>query len=483
MKNSAINFLGLFSNLKSERRANNLLKSMVKKESVSVYSNSKNWNDAIGNYRMLNNENIELPDIKQGVINDCARKANCSHALIIQDTTQLNYEKHRGRIKPNSGLGVIGDNKSLGYFLHPTFVMNSENGDVYGVSDIKTWIRKENREPKKEEERKKTPIEQKESYRWLDSIEQSKKTLTCCEMLTAISDREGDIYEVFATVPDKRTHLLIRSRDNRLIKEGKLFDYLSEQNVAGTYELEVRGDIRTKRKSRKAIIEIRIAKVNIKKPKTLKKYQRYNETVEVYAIEAKEKENTVPKGEKPIHWRLLTTHQIDTFHAAVFAVFWYSLRWNIEQLFRVLQNKGFNIESSEMEQGTSIIKLGIFALAASIIVMQLLLASKWNSEQAIEQVFNEKECKCLKEICIRYEGKTEKLKNRNNSDTLKWASWVIARVGGWKGYASQRPPGPITFFKGLYKFNLIYEGWSMARKIKKKILKITMDKNVKERSV
>ena len=66
---------------------------------------------------------------------------------------------------------------------------------------------------------------------------------------------------------------------------------------------------------------------------------------------------------------------------------------------------------------------------------------------------------------IRYEGKTEKLKNRNNPATLKWASWIIARVGGWKGYASQRPPGPITFFKGLYNFNLLFEGWSIAKKI------------------
>lgn len=465
MKNSVINFFGLFSNLKLERRANNFLNSMVKKESSSVLSISKDWADAMGNYRMLDNKNVELDDIKQGVINDCARKANCQHTLTMQDTTQFNYEKHRGRIKPDSGLGVIGDNKSLGYFLHPTLVMNAENGDVYGVSDIKTWMREEDREMKNKEERKQAPIEQKESYRWLDSVEQSKKILTGCEMITAISDREGDIYEVFATVPDKRTHLLIRSRDNRRIAEGKLFDYLSNQDVAGTYELEIRGDIRKNRKSRKATIEIRMAKVNLLKPKTLKKYDKYADTIEIYAIEAKETESTVPKGEKPIHWRLLTTHRVNTFQMAVLVVFWYSLRWNIEQLFRVLQNKGFNVESSELENGARIIKLGIFALAASIIVMQLLLASKWKSSQTIEHVFNESEIKCLKEICIRYEGKTEKLKNRNKHGTLKWASWVIARIGGWKGYASQRQPGPITFFKGLYNFNLLYEGWCVAKKI------------------
>jgi len=98
--------------------------------------------------------------------------------------------------------------------------------------------------------------------------QKSKKILTGCEMLTSISDREGDIYEVFSKVPDEKTHLLIRSKDNRRIEEGKLFDYLSSQNIAGSYELKVRGDIRTKRKSRTAIIELRIAEVNLKKPKT-----------------------------------------------------------------------------------------------------------------------------------------------------------------------------------------------------------------------
>ena len=90
MKHSTINFFGLFSNLKSERRANGFLKSMIKKESFSVLSNSENWAGAMGNYRMLNNKNVGVEDIKQGIINDCARKSNCPHALIIQDTTQPN---------------------------------------------------------------------------------------------------------------------------------------------------------------------------------------------------------------------------------------------------------------------------------------------------------------------------------------------------------------------------------------------------------
>ncbi|MDW9411423.1 hypothetical protein GOA86_31755 [Sinorhizobium meliloti] len=29
----------------------------------------------------------------------------------------------------------------------------------------------------------------------------------------------------------------------------------------------------------------------------------------------------------------------------------------------------------------------------------------------------------------------------------RWAAWSIARLGGWDGYSSSRPPRPITFNK------------------------------------
>ena len=65
----------------------------------------------------------------------------------------------------------------------------------------------------------------------------------------------------------------------------------------------------------------------------------------------------------------------------------------------------------------------------------------------------------LQMIGKKMEGETEKQKNSANVNTLKWATWVIARMGGWKGYASQRKPGPIVLQKGLAKFYNIYEGW------------------------
>ncbi|MDO8439801.1 MAG: hypothetical protein Q7S97_01090 [Polaromonas sp.] len=46
--------------------------------------------------------------------------------------------------------------------------------------------------------------------------------------------------------------------------------------------------------------------------------------------------------------------------------------------------------------------------------------------------------------------------------SLGQASWIIARLGGWKGYACEAKPGPITMLRGLQRFEAICHGWKLA---------------------
>ena len=43
-----------------------------------------------------------------------------------------------------------------------------------------------------------------------------------------------------------------------------------------------------------------------------------------------------------------------------------------------------------------------------------------------------------------------------------WAAWIIAKLGGWSGYATHRPPGPITFHRGLARFQIMVTGRALA---------------------
>jgi hypothetical protein len=63
----------------------------------------------------------------------------------------------------------------------------------------------------------------------------------------------------------------------------------------------------------------------------------------------------------------------------------------------------------------------------------------------------------------KYEGNTEKQKNPHLKYTLSWAAWIIARLGGWKGYRTQSTPGPITFHRGFLEFDRIFLAWSSLK--------------------
>ena len=181
---------------------------------------------------------MEIDHLKEYIYQDCQRQIEAGkHYLVIQDTTQPNFERNRGNIAQSEGLGVIGDGRSLGFFLHPSLVIEAEEGRCVGFSDLQTWSREEGGANKKERKYKALPIEEKESMRWLTAHQNSTARLREAGRLTTIADREGDISELFERRGNG--HLLIRSRDNRILKEGKLYEHLALENKSGSFKLVV----------------------------------------------------------------------------------------------------------------------------------------------------------------------------------------------------------------------------------------------------
>lgn len=453
--------MGKFKDKRLDKRALKLSALLYAGRSISIHEISPTEADQKGAYRFLANEKTEegilIKTVKERSSYLCGEK----DVLVLQDTSEFNLNNHRNRLQRNTGIGLTGNNADLGYFMHSSLVLDATDETVLGFSDIQLWHRQEDKLTKEERDYKSLPIEEKESYKWIKACRESKEHLASAKSITFIEDREGDIYEQFATIPDERTHLIVRSRgDRKLSGGGKMYDVLSNQPLAGSYTIEIIKDIRKEVEKRTALVEVRFCKIAITKTKFVKK-KNISAEVPLYAIEVKEiKEEGVSN---PIHWRLLTTHTIDSYDQAITAVSKYRLRWYIEQLFRLLKTKGFAIESSELETGWAIRKLTIMALNAALRVMQLLLAYSNEQSQPIEQVFDEGEIKCLGQINKKIQGDTEKSKNKNNPAKLSWATWIIARLGGWKNYNSKRPPGPIILKRGLDKFASIYEGWKLAR--------------------
>lgn len=236
------------------------------------------------------------------------------HVLAIQDTSELNHQAHAGRVR---GLGTVGNGSDKGMFIHPLLAVDATDGACLGLAHLHHWIRTKKAHP----HYRRLPIEDKESYRWLKVAEAGKQCLSEAAMVTIVADRESDIYEEWARLPDERTHLITRvCRDRTLATGGKLFAWIDAQPVQGTYSFDAPARP-GKRSAHRARLTIRFGRVAIKRPASCSDKQAPQQ-IELSVIEVKELPDSVIGNEEPIHWRLLSTHPIACFEDALRCVGW-----------------------------------------------------------------------------------------------------------------------------------------------------------------
>ena len=415
----------------------------------------------MGYYRFLSNEQVSLGELSLSLSNHCQQQVKGLHVLALNDTSEINLQAHAGRLKPED-LGVVGNDKDLGFFIHPTLVLNAANGFPLGISHVQLWNRPIGHLDKHARNYKQLPIEEKESFKWIEAAAGSQPCFEWGEAscVTYIGDREADIYEEWARVPQGQTHLLIRASRDRSICESAqgLFAYVGEQPCEGTYSFTVMADARKERVGREAWMAVRFVPVQIRRPQRLKDPD-YPPTVQLYAVEARE--ISPPPGQTPVHWRLLTTHPVRCLEHALEVIRWYTWRWRIEQLFALIKQDGLNLEATQLESGKAIQRLCLLALSAAVRVLQLK-EGRQDETQAAAVAFSDAQQQCLTHLAPRLNGRTSKQQNPYSPLTLAWASWLIARLGGWSGLPSQRVPGIGTLFRGLQQFDSIFRGWSLA---------------------
>lgn len=394
----------------------------------------------------------------------CAAACRGKTVLCIQDTSEINMYNHKKRLKKDGSLGTTNAPEAgLGYFIHPSLVVDAESCIPYGFSYVKIWNRAEEKITKFERKYTTLPIEDKESYKWIETSDKTKTVLSEAASVIIIQDREGDIYEQFASIPDEKTELLIRAKSNRTLKDRtKLFSTFGDEPVQCSYTINIEADARKNRKKRTAKIDVRYKEIEILRTDACAK--TISESTKLYLIEAKE---TGTEQNNPVCWRLLTTIPVLTNEMALTCLQWYSWRWMIEEVFRILKQEGFDIEASELEYGKSIRKLCLLMLDTIIKLFMMQIAYSIPEEEGLppESCFNAQEQECLELVTQNLEGKTTKQKNNNKPTSLKRYAWTIARLGGWKGYESERPPGITTLWIGIQKFSGIKTGWLLQKNV------------------
>ena len=304
------------------------------------------------------------------------------------------------------------------------------------------------------------PLAEKESRRWVDALQKAGALIDAgARQVTMIADREGDFYEDFVCRP-AGVEVLIRAHHDRVLADGKRL-FACTRDLPELGRETIRLPAAPGRRARKATLALRACRVEIKRPSRnlAQEAAKLPPKVSLSFVEVCEVDP--PTGVPPIHWRLLTTHEVSTLADALRMTRYYRERWTIEQLFRVMKTKGFDIEAVRIEDATPFENLATATLIAAIQVLQMVRDRDGLAGRPLHDVFDPADQPALQAICATLQGKTERQKNPHATGSLAYAAWICARLGGWTGYYGK--PGPVVTLQGFLRLNTMLLGWNIAR--------------------
>lgn len=405
----------------------------------------------LGSYRFFQNEKVTM-DVILTPHTEATIERIKEHKVVLapQDTTTLNYEH-----PATEGFGPIGTktDTATGLLLHDT-VAFTENGTPLGILDARCWARDPD-DKGKSERRKETPIEEKESMKWLRSFRKVAEVQKLCPdtKLVSIGDREADIYELFleATKDPHGPKLLVRSAKSRQrkVEQEHLWSFMSNLKIAGTVKVQIPKS--KENKAREAILDIRFSGVVLTPPKDTD-YQ----PIKVWAVYALESEPV--DGQPQIEWMLLTTEPVSNLDNAKQRIEWYSGRWGIEVYHRTLKT---GCRTKDRQLGTADrlqACLGVDMVVAWRIY-HLTMLGREAPEHPCTVFFEEIEWKAL------YCYYTKETEPPETPPTVRLAIWMVGIIGGHLGRKRDGMPGTECIWRGLQRLDTIVEMYAIFKKL------------------
>lgn len=432
-----------------KKRLSTILTCLSKNAANSIPAACQGWSETKSAYRFFDNRRIGLDEILSGhKAATVKRIAKQTMVLLAQDTTFMDLGKEEA-----VGLGTLKRNQSDNYLLHPTIAFTPSRSNL-GVLGAKLWQRPEKNIAHL---RNQKPIEEKESYRWLESYELACEVQSQCPdtLVLSVADREGDIHEWFLLAQNKpieeRAELLVRAKCNRRIQKedgeySRLWEALSVSPVRG--QLTIKTPRTGNKPSRSATLNVRIKEVEFRG-----RQGKTSRPVFMHAVYAKEA--CPPKGSAAIEWMLLTSLPVETYKAAETVIGWYCVRWEIEIYFRVLK-QGCQIEELQLETDKRLLNcIGVYLVIAWRIHTITMQGRQWPDIRC-NILFSEKEWKTIYLM-------QKKTKPPLKPPTLREVSRMLAQLGGFLARKGDDEPGVKNIWRGYSALQNYIDALNLAK--------------------
>ena len=397
-------------------------------------------------YRFLSNPEIEPGEII-AALGQAAAERIAEHELVLvaQDTTSLDFSSHPA----TEGLGPTGGGDGSaghGMFVHSAMAI-SEDGVPLGLLHQQVWSRDPDAVGAKHQ-RKEREIEDKESFRWLQTAAAVEAAVPDHITLIQVADREGDIFELFAQPRREGSHLLIRAAQNRRVEgpQRHLWDQAEAAPVAAEFELLVRQT--PHHTMRKAELQLRFCPVKVLPPEH-GKHDPALEAVTLTAVLVTEPEP--PERVTPLHWLLLTDLPVAELDDAMICLRYYQMRWLIERYHFVLKS-GCGIEDSQLRSFDGLCRLLALFSVVALRLLWMMYTGRVDGDQPCTVAFNAVEWQVLYRQRQRGPLPDHPPPLR---EVLRWT----ASLGGFLGRKNDGEPGVKVLWRGLTRLQDIVIGF------------------------
>ena len=433
------------------RRSKMILKCLAADTAGSINASFETWKETKAAYDFFDNpqvrpEGILLPHREATIRRVAAQEV----VVIVQDTTDLDYSRHRPR-----DAGVLDKDWRFGLYSHE-HVAFTLKGLCLGVLGCEFF----DRTPEslgKTRQRKHDPIETKESFRWLQGYR------LACDIagrtpqtkIVSVADCECDIYDIFLEVQaqDTPADFVIRAKQDRCTPEpdpsaGPLAHHRVLAEVAAAPLLATRTielPRTPKRAAREATLAIRAANVWVRPPANRRELPEVN-----YNVVLVEEVNP-PNDGTNVGWLLITTLPIETAAQVFFVIDCYLGRWPIETFFRVFKT-GCRVEEIQLETKQRLKNALMFYKIISWRILYATMLGRECPELACDQLFSDHEWKPVWKI-------VSKTPLPKTAPSLAIFIPMLASLGGYNNRKHDRPPGPQVMWVAMRRMFDLALAW------------------------
>lgn len=414
-------------------RAVRLGRALAAQPAESLPLQTGSWGQLKAAYRLLNEPDVthqRLGHSHWAATRDGAREPQQGAILFVQDTSELDFTRHR----QTQGLGLIGNAKGRGFLLHSCLTVLPDNDQVQGLAAQFVWTRQGVQ--KGSESRHQRRHRRTEFDVWAETVEAIGEAPPPASgtLWVSVGDRASDVFSYFRRAVAVGWHCLARVSQNRVMEtaqgeRARLIEWARRLPRQSRKTITLRG--RDGEPKREAHLAVGWDQLVLRAPQLGP--ERKSRPIRAWCIRCWEEP---AEDKQPIEWILLTTLAVRDASSALERVQWYSSRWVIEEYHKCLKS-GCQMEARQLESAHGLLALLGFLSLVAVRLLQLRSLARHAPETEARGVV----AAPIVEVVAARLGINEPM-------TVRQFWHGVARLGGFIGRKSDGEPGWQTLWRG-----------------------------------